>query len=247
MAIHTSGHPTFTRTLLGWWKDQIASRSFGATLRNFVAALWEFVRESMPARRRERYGDVDFDWEHRVNTTGATVNWHDRLSGVFHSAYQPTQPDIFSNILARLKIDFREFLFIDIGSGKGRVLLMASDFPFRSILGVELLTSLHEVALENIKLYKNPAQKCFDITAVCADAREFVLPRQPSVIYLFNPLPEAGLAEFIENLERSLRENPRATYLLYHNPVLGHMLSRSELFKKIEETEQYAIYFHGII
>ena len=137
---------------------------FAAT-RQFVAAIWEFVRDSTPERRRQRYGDAEYDWDHRVNTTSAAVDWRNRLLGVFHSPYQPTQPDLFREMLEALKqqshFDFRDFVFVDLGSGKGRTLLMASDYPFRRIVGVELLPALHQAAQENLGKYRSESQKCF--------------------------------------------------------------------------------------
>ncbi len=129
--------------------------------------------DSTPERRRRRYGDVQYDWDNRVNTTSATVDWRNRLLGVFHSPYQPTDPSLFHEMLGALKIDFRGFTFIDLGSGKGRVLLIAADYPFRRIVGVELLTELHGVALENLRQYKSNSQKCFDVETICGDARTF--------------------------------------------------------------------------
>ncbi len=245
MAYHSSSELSLPKTLRGWWRDQVRLNGFFATLRDFILVVWEFALDSLPARRQARYGDVDYDWEHKVDTTGATVHWRDRLLGMFLSAYQPTQPDIFSEIMSSLQISFREFLFFDVGSGKGRVLLMASDYPFRRILGIELLPELHLLALENFKTYKSDLQQSFDVESICADARKFEFLAQPTVLYLFNPLPEAGMEELIANLERSLRERPRPIYVLYHNPILERRLSRSELFKKIGGTHQYAIYSHG--
>jgi hypothetical protein len=212
-----------------------------------MSTLWEFARDSTPARRRQRYGDVEYDWDFRVDTTGATVGWRDRLLGHFHSPYQPTEPALFHEMLASLissaEIDFRKFTFIDIGSGKGRVLLMAADYPFRRILGVELLTELHRVAKENISKYQSDSQQCFAIDCLLGDASEFTFPPESTVLYLFNPLPESRLTRMIGNLERSLREHPRALYVLYHNPLLERVLSRSVVFERIAGTHQYLIFF----
>ena len=207
-----------------------------------IALLWQFVRESTPAQRRQRYDDVDYDWDFRVDTTGATVGWRERLLGLFHSPYQPTDPALFHQMLAELKIDFREFTFIDIGSGKGRVLLMAADYPFRRILGVELFAALHRVAEENIRNYKSDSQRGRTIESLCADAREFEFPPEPTVLYLFNPLPEPGLIEMLGNLETSLRDHPRRVYVLYHNPLLEHVVARSRVFKKSAGTHQYSVF-----
>jgi SAM-dependent methyltransferase len=229
-----------------WWNDIARREGRVAATHQLLAALWEFVRESTPERRRRRYGDAGFDWDHRVDTTSAAVDWRDRLLGAFHSPYQPTEADLFHEMLDALReksqIDFHDFVFIDLGSGKGRALLMASDYPFRQIVGVELLPAFHQTAQENISKYRCESQKCFALESICADATNFQFPPDPIVLYLFNPFPQAGLTEMIANLEQSLRSHPRKVYVLYHNPLLEHLLSESPALRKIGGTHQCAIY-----
>jgi SAM-dependent methyltransferase len=229
-----------------WWNDVAAREGRIAASRRLLAALWEFVRESTPERRRQRYGDVEYDWEHRVNTTSAAVSWRDRLLGVFHSPYQPTEPELFREMLEALSqqshSDFHDFVFIDLGSGKGRTLLMASDYSFRRVVGVELLPRLHSAAKENLSKYRSESQKCFALESICADATEFPFPLEPTVLYLFNPFPESGLRRMMANLEQSLRTHPRVVYVLYHNPLLDHVLNESAGLSKIGGTHQYSIY-----
>jgi len=191
-------------------------------LKEFLREICGFLLESTPERRRRRYGDVEYDWDYRVDTTSATIRLRDRLLGVFHSLYQ----------------------FLDLGSGKGPTLLMASDYPFRRIVGVELLPELHRVAEENVCKYQTEQQKCFRIEAICADAREFVLPKEPAVIYLFNPFPERALKNLTAKLERSLQEGARPVHVLYHNPLQEHVLAHSTLLRKAGGTHQYVVYTH---
>ena len=241
----SSSSPTFRFTLRRWWREGLARDGFRQTVRNLASHLWEFLRESTPAQKRQRYGDADYDWDHRVNTTSATVSWHDRLLGEFHSAYQPTEPALFREMMesmSSLGIEFDDFTFIDVGSGKGRALLMAADYPFRRVLGIELLADLHRVAQENIRAYKGESQRCFDVVAVAADARVFTFPAAPTILYLFNPLPEAALIEMMSNLEHSLLENPRTVYVLYHNPLLEHVLASQSRFQKVGGSHQFSIF-----
>jgi SAM-dependent methyltransferase len=237
---------SLSRSMRQWWQNIAAREGRIAATRQLAAALWEFALDSTPERRRQRYGDADYDWEHRVNTTSAAVNWQDRLLGLFHSPYQPTEAGLFHEMLDALHrqthLDFRDFVFVDVGSGKGRTLLMASDYPFRRIVGVELLPALHQAAQENLGRYRSELQKCFTLESICADATEFPLPTEALVLYLFNPLPEAGLRRMIANLEEGLRSHPRKVYVLYHNPLLGHVLEESGALTKIGGTHQYAIY-----
>ena len=229
-----------------WWSDATARNGRLRASGQLLATLWGFARDSTPARLRQRYGDADYDWEHHVNTTSAAVAWRERLLGVFHSPYQPTEPALFHEMLDALQqqtnLRFEDFTFIDLGSGKGRTLLMAADYPFRRVVGVELLPSLHQTAQENLRLYKSDSQKCFAIEAVCADAAAFPLPDDPLVMYLFNPLPEPGLREVIANLEESPRVRPRAVYVLYHNPLFEHVLNESQTLRKIAGTHQYSLF-----
>ncbi|HKM85548.1 MAG TPA: class I SAM-dependent methyltransferase [Terriglobales bacterium] len=236
----------FWRALRSWWREQAGEKGAAAATSLLIGNLWTFVRESTPEHRRQRYGDMEYDWEHRVNTTSGTVGWRARLLGLFHSAYQPTDPALFREMMASLPIEFEPFTFVDLGSGKGRTLLMASEYPFRRIVGVELLPALHQIARENLARYKSESQKCFALEAVCGDAANFSLPAEPLVLYLFNPLPESGLRRVIANLDSSLRAHPRAVYVLYHNPLLERVLAGSVVLTKLGGTQKYAIYtFRG--
>lgn len=234
--------PDLLATMHRRWKEDQARDGLWSAARCFFGRIGEFLWESMPAQRRRRYGDAEYDWDYRVNTTSATVGWRERLLGQFHSGYQPTEPALFKEMMASLKINFHEFTFIDMGSGKGRVLLMAADFPFRRIVGVELFPALHRVAQQNLNAYASDLQRCFALEVVCGDARAFIFPEDPTLLYLFNSLPEAALIEVMTNLDDSLRQCPREVYLLYHNPLLEPVLTNYPAFKKIAGTHQYSLF-----
>jgi len=138
------------------------------------------VRESTPERRRQRYGDMEYDWEHRVNTTSGTVGGRERLLGLLHSAYQPTDPALFREMMASLPIELDTFTFVDLGSGKGRTLLMASEYPFRRIVGVELLPALHQVAQENLARYKSESPEVLCAGSGLRRCSQLLFPRRAS-------------------------------------------------------------------
>jgi len=232
----------FWSALRAWWRDQSRAKGAARATSLLVRNLWGFVRESTPERQRQRYGDMEYDWDNRVNTTSGTVGWRTRLLGLFHSPYQPTEPALFREMMARLPIDFDFFTFVDLGSGKGRTLLMASEHPFRKVIGVELLPELHQIAVENLSRYTSESQKCKTLEAICGDAADFPFPVEPLVLYLFNPLPQSGLRRVIARLDRSLSDHPREVYVLYHNPLLERVLSASAFLTKIGGTQQYSVY-----
>jgi SAM-dependent methyltransferase len=234
--------PEVLSSVRKWWRQNAAEIGTAATGRMFAAELWGFLRDSTPEQRRRRYGDVEYDWDHGVDTTSATVGWRDRLLGVFHSAYQPTEPALFHEMMAALNIALQDFTFLDLGSGKGRTLLMASDYPFQRIIGVELLPELNCVAEANLRKYKSEAQRCFQLETCCADARSYEFPAEPLVLYLSNPLPRCGLSQVIANIERSLGEHERQVYVLYHNPIHEDVLAAQRWLKRSAATHQFSLY-----
>jgi len=246
MKIPSRNRPSIVRSALQYWRDSVSRKGQLAATGELLCACWEFLRDSTPARLRRRFGDADYDWEFRVNTTSGAVGWRDRLLGVFHSAYQPTDPALFREMLGKLEelrtLKFTESTFIDLGSGKGRTLLMASEYPFRRVIGVELLPALNEIARENLAQYKSESQRCFAIDSLCADATRFDFPSDPLVVYLFNPFPEAGLRRTLVNLAENLNEHPRPVYVLYHNPQLEHVVGECTSLKKLGGTHQFSIF-----
>ncbi len=238
--------PFFARQLgnafRGWWREERAQHGTTTATAHLARELWGYLRDSTPERRRSRYGDMEYDWEHRVNTTSGSVGWQERLLGVFHSPYQPTDAALFREMMSSLPIDFSQFTFIDLGSGKGRTLLMASEYPFRRIVGVEILPELHHAAEENIRAFKSPVQRCGLVESICADAREFVLPQEPLVLYLFNPFPAPGLTRVLKRLSTSSQRTPQPLYVLYHNAILEDQLRGCRWLERVESKHQFALY-----
>jgi SAM-dependent methyltransferase len=234
--------PKLISALRQWWRDERQNAGVLRTTSRLLAIVYQFLRDTVPDRRRHRFGDMDYDWEFRMDTTSANVGWRSRLMGLFNSAYQPIEPALFREIMGSLAIDFSQFIFIDIGSGKGRALLLAAEYPFKGILGIELLPELHAIAQQNIDKFLAERPGVAAIESVCADATEFPLPHGPLFILLNNSLPERALRAFIANVEGSMRAVARPVFLIYTNPVLESVLDGSALLRKRAGTHQYSIF-----
>lgn len=232
-----------SRTALHWIRDSIHYRGFIPTAALFLTRVFEFLRDLTPARRRLRFGDLQFDFDHNVNTTWSNVGLRTRIREIFSGEpYQPIEADQFHEMIRALNIDPAHFTFIDLGSGKGRALLLASEYPFRRIIGVEILPELHAIAQENIRKYTNPTQRCFNLESVCADARDYTLPNEPTLLYLFNPFFEPVLKDVLACIGNSLRAKPRDFLLLYANPLSEHVVASANSFNKVSGTHQYSIF-----
>jgi len=228
---------------LAWISDTVRRRGLFGALRHYAAAAVELLRDLTPARRQSRYGDIDYDFEHNVDSTWATVSLRTRLRELLSGGqYQPSEPELFHEILNSMPIAIDGFTFVDLGSGKGRTLLMASEYPFRRIIGVELLAELNQIAQQNIARYRSEQQKCFAIESRAGDARSFEFPQEAFALYLFNPFPEYVLREVLENLHRSVVAHPREVYVIYHNLVHENVFGDQEWLHPIQRTHQFAIY-----
>jgi SAM-dependent methyltransferase len=134
-----------------------------------------------------------------------------------HGVYRPVWTDIFHRAVGELAVDFARFAFVDYGSGKGKALLLAADYPFREIVGVEFARPLHDIAARNIALYSSPTQRCHAIRSACADALAFEPPGGPLVGFFFNPFDDATTDGVIAKLVESVRRDPRDVFVIYCN------------------------------
>jgi SAM-dependent methyltransferase len=169
-----------------------------------------------------------FDWRHRVKTCGDDDLRHTTVigeNGPHAIAYIPTTPRGGRHILRNLPLkDVSGYTFIDVGSGKGRMLLLAAELPFHRIIGIEFAPDLSSLAQKNLKTYRNAKQACFQIEPVTMDATLFEFPPEPSLIYFFYPFDRFVMEPVIQNLNRSLSEHPRDVILVYANPVLADVV-----------------------
>lgn len=226
-----------------WLRDTVRTLGVVGALRYYAVGCIELLCDLMPSRCRSRFGDIDFDFDHGVDTTWATVPLRTRFRELLSGGqYQPSEPDLFRQMLRALPVAPDSFTFIDLGSGKGRTLLMASDFPFRRIEGIELLHEYVAIAQENIARYQSERQKCFALETHQGDARDFVFPGEPTVLYLFNPFPEHVLRAVLSNLRDSVTTTPRPLYVIYHNLVYERVLVESGWLQAVYRTPQFAIY-----
>ena len=232
---------TVGSALGSWWREQARDAPRRVRLRLLAGIVQEFFRDSLPDRKRQRFGDAEYDWDCRVDTTSANVGWRARFIGLLNSSYQPIEPEIFRPMMQALPADFSQFTFVDIGSGKGRALLLASEFPFRQIIGVELLPELHRIAEKNIARFA--ARSGMPPTeSVCGDATEFEFPAEPLVVFFFHPLMQAKFRKVLGNLQSSWAQNPRPLFVVYANPIFEMLLAADPSMRKITGTQQWVIY-----
>ena len=219
------------------------------TVRLSFSAPFRLVHEYRTTRRNyvRPVALDDFDLVHGVETSRRidqsdlrvrSPNW------INAAGYWPTRPEIFAESLFALEIAHEDFVFIDFGSGKGRVLFLASEFPFQRIIGLEFSSELHSAALANLELYRSSTQRCRNITSLCVDFTTFRLPPLPLVLYFYNPASLDVMATVAANIAHSLRENERRVFVVYITPAYDVFENGKPLalHKIASSGEKFAVY-----
>jgi SAM-dependent methyltransferase len=243
MAARDAAEPGFWRMFGRHCRSSVRYYGLWHTVAQVAGAAYRFFREFLPGRRKAKYGDLDYDFDHMVDTTRANVGFRAQLTAALSGhQYFPTEPWLFEQIMQALPIDFHDFTFVDLGSGKGRVLLMAARYGFKRIMGVEFMPEWHRIAEKNIRKFATQYAIASPIESFCMDAREFDFPAGPLVVYLFNPFPEPVLAVVLEKLRESQLSNPRPVFVAYRYPEFDSLIQKSGSLRKIAGTEQWAVY-----
>lgn len=240
--------PRVLRTVLPRIRRSLAEQGLLTSIRRSVllpfhlAKEYKVARTLQPSRERSPFdvthgvdtgGDFS-DWTYLSDLDIASPNWvqgHD---------YCAIEPERFAVIFSALDIRFEDFIFIDFGSGKGRALLMASDFPFRKVIGLEFSRELHDAAEKNIRIYRRKSQGCPIVESHCVDFLDYQLPPDPCVLFFFDPCADSVFIPLLESIRRSLEQQLRELWLIYVAPEQKEKLLDSAGFLvKAGRNEQY--------
>jgi SAM-dependent methyltransferase len=173
--------------------------------------------------------DDDFDRAWKVNTSGRTSLWHtsiDSPNAKFGASYLPSDPAWIEGALARISEDFSTFIFIDLGCGKGRALLVASHYGFCRVIGVEFAKELVEAARRNLQVSGIGGAE-----VMREDAANFRFPDGNLVVYLFNPFSREVLRPVLDCLAG--RKGLHKTYLIYANPLHASLVDATAGFRPV--------------
>lgn len=218
--------PRILKTVGPRIRKSIEERGLLVSMARSVLLPFHLLREFRENRRPQgTEPQSDFDRIYDVDTDGDNAGWTylsdlkipspNWIRGHDYAAISPLQ---FTAALTQVPLPWERLVFLDCGSGKGRALLLASDFPFKRIAGLEFSPQLHAIAQQNIARYHSSDRKCATIETVCCDFLEYPLPNEPLLLFFFNPCDHAILARMLTRVADSLRAHPRELYLIYVAP-----------------------------
>jgi SAM-dependent methyltransferase len=185
-----------------------------------------------------------FDQMHGTDTSGLVpardlVTGHENDEHV--TAYYGVAPSILRALVERWLTTapphhITDYVFLDIGAGKGRAAMLASEFPFRKVIGVELNAAMASIAQTNadiwVRAHKSDptASAIAPIRIVHEDALSFELPSNPALVFLFHPFEAPVLKAFLRRIEAAFAKRPNTLDLLYVNAEHSATFDRHPAF-----------------
>ena len=155
--------------------------------------------------------------------------------------YVPTPEPVLRHVLSSvLRSRAAEtFSFVDLGCGQGRALLIASQFPFARVVGVEISPLHAQIARDNVRRYlAHPRARRgqrSQIEVCCANAADFEFPDSNLLIYLYRPFVGPVFSAVAEQLSQFCRHTGREVLVAYSCPQEEHMFAERNDFVKVDE------------
>jgi hypothetical protein len=130
--------------------------------------------------------------------------------------YVATGRFVVPRVLRRIGVQ-PDDVFIDFGSGKGRVVYQAAQFPFKRVIGVEIAEELNRIARHNVE-HNQDRLVCGEVELVTEDAVGYQVPDDVTVAYFYHPFEGQIFARVVDKLVASLDRNPRRLQIIYVYP-----------------------------
>ena len=156
----------------------------------------------------------------------------DRAADEANNGYAGSQPSIVRHALAILPPLDDDAHFIDLGCGKGRVLAIATEFAFRSVVGIELSPPLHRAARRNAGRVAARHPDRTRIEVIRGDATRPALPPTGDVVlFLYNSFRGPLVATLVDHLKTATRQRTGGrVFLIYYNPTNAALFDASDAF-----------------
>jgi SAM-dependent methyltransferase len=167
---------------------------------------------------------------------------HDQAVGGDGCYYQATPVGAFRRIVRESGVDPARTVFLDLGAGRGRALLLAADLGFRRVVGVELDPVLCTQARANAGLWRARHGGLPVIEVRTGDAAAVDLPPDDLFVFLFNPFGAQTLGQVLRRLAQAQREHPRRITLAYLNPVHAGVVETEGTFMPVARGRSWAVY-----
>jgi hypothetical protein len=126
-------------------------------------------------------------------------------------------------------------VFVDFGSGKGRLMYQAARLPFDRVVGIECYDELNQVARANIERNRSRL-RCQNVELITGDITATPVPDDMTIAYMFNPLRGELFRSLMGNVVASIERRPRSVRLIYASPWEADEIERTGAFRLIKRS-----------
>jgi 16S rRNA G966 N2-methylase RsmD len=180
-----------------------------------------------PVRALHELSEVVHDACYRIRTAGTVYPAQAGVHNPDAMEYAASPYRVLRRLFRYLPAKSYEGSFLDYGSGRGRVLVMAAARPFRRVIGVELSQQLAAEAWRNLREAR--VRRCATVEILQTDAAQFQVPDDVSTLYFYNPFRTDTMRSVIERVAESLERCSREVWLLACNPGVVEAEARGRL------------------
>jgi len=166
----------------------------------------------------------------------------DSANAVHAVRYEPTAEAVALQALSSIPTDVRSFSFVDYGCGKGKILLLASAYPYRSLIGLDFAPELVEVARRNVEAFERAQERECRTNVLCAEAGDFDPPEGNLVAYFYNPFGRPVMEKVEEQLRQAAIRCDCDMFVIYVNPVHRHVWQDKPHWQIAVEGEGFTVY-----
>lgn len=224
---------------------RLEGRSLADIAEASVKTVGHAIRSITPVERRKKAIHEAFDAKWGTDTsaeiTMANLEFPaDLARECCH--YQASGPDSLSEVMRLADIDPASYTFVDIGSGKGRVVLCASAMPFKRAIGVEYSAKLDGIARRNAEIFVERGGAKITPEFWCGNAAAYELPAGPLFLYFYNPFYPAVMNPFLDQCEAAADAENRPITLVYLNPQYPEIFDVRDRWTRCEEAEDTIVY-----
>jgi SAM-dependent methyltransferase len=160
-----------------------------------------------------------FDYRHQSETSSKLEigDYEPSLKHLKHVVpYQPVPARSFRYLMRQLMLP-PDSVFVDVGCGKGRALLLVADRGFKRLVGIDISPKLCAVAERNLSVLRE-RRAAPEVSVVAADILEYQFRHDENVFFLYNPFDEVVISQFLAKVEQSIKAVPRQIWLIYLKP-----------------------------
>lgn len=168
----------------------------------------------------------------RVALDGLTVQGNNRARG--HD-YRPSPHYVFKWVLSAVdEGDIQRLNFVDYGAGKGRVLLLACQYPFAAVGGIEFAEELHDNAIMNIAQFPRSRMKCRDVECALDDVANIAPLDGEAIHYFFNPFSTEIFAGVLNGIVAAYHARPQRIYVILIDMDAAELMHKTGVFREVK-------------